>query len=81
MMPGFAWFRSAAQAVGHAPAPVCDKPFPGTCFHCDSPLPAAVADWVEFEGSRRALCCGSCLAAAEMLIANGFAAYYRERDV
>lgn len=79
MMSGFGWFRSGAQAFGHAPAPVGEKPFSGTCFHCDLPLPTPVADWVEFDDSRRPLCCASCQAACEMLIANGFSAYYRKR--
>jgi len=79
MMSGFGWFRSSTQATRRVPAAVHEKPFPGTCFHCDSPLPTPVADWVEFEGARRPLCCASCQAAAEMLIANGLFAYYSQR--
>lgn len=39
-----------------------------------------VADWVEFEGKPRPLCCASCSAAAEMLIANGVGDYYLDRN-
>lgn len=80
MMSGFGWFRSGLQTSGPAPAPVSDKPLPGTCFHCGLPLPMPVADWVEFEGKPHPLCCASCLAAAEMLIANGVGDYYLDRN-
>ena len=49
------------------------------CFHCGLPLPEPVADWVEFEGRARPMCCASCRAAAELVIGNGFGAYYHRR--
>lgn len=55
------------------------RPAAGACFHCGLPLPDPVADEVEFEGARRALCCAACRAAAELLIGSGCGAYYRRR--
>lgn len=80
MMRGFGWFRSGVQASGRAPAALGERAVAHTCFHCDLPLPLPMAHWVEFDGARRPLCCASCLAAAAMLIANGFFAYYSQRN-
>lgn len=51
-----------------------------SCFHCGLPALAPARDWVSFDGERRPVCCKSCAAAADMVIANGYADYYRERS-
>ena len=51
-----------------------------TCFHCGLPARAPARDWVSFEGGRKPVCCANCAAAAGMVIANGYADYYRERS-
>ena len=77
---GFSMFRQrVAVSVGAAARAATATPATDGCFHCAPPLPLPVADWVVFDGVSRPLCCAGCLAAAELLIGQGFFAYYRDR--
>jgi hypothetical protein len=42
-------------------------------------LPVPVSDWVEFDATRRPVCCAACAAVAQMVIGAGQGAYYREK--
>ncbi|MBL8385710.1 MAG: heavy metal translocating P-type ATPase metal-binding domain-containing protein [Burkholderiales bacterium] len=69
---GFGRGRRVAAAAGRAAQPE-------RCFHCGLPLPAPVPAWLEFAGAPRPMCCASCLAAAQLIIDAGHAAYYAAR--
>ena len=51
-----------------------------TCFHCGLPVPADVDEQASFDGQSHALCCAACAAVMELVIANGYGDYYRERE-
>jgi len=49
------------------------------CFHCGSTVPAGSRWQAEIAGMARSMCCPGCAAAAEAIVAGGFADYYRAR--
>ena len=52
---------------------------PPACFHCGLPVPPGSDFGVDYEGARRAMCCGGCEAVARAILAAGLADYYRHR--
>lgn len=75
-MPMFL-FRSASKA---ARVPLKLATPAQTCFHCGLPVPAEVDERVSFDGQPHAVCCSACAAVMELVIANGYGDYYRERE-
>lgn len=73
-MFGLGLNRVRANQAPTSPAKAADP-----CFHCGLPVPDPAADWLLFDGERRPMCCAACLAAADMIIAAGFAGHYRAR--
>ncbi|CAN7337313.1 heavy metal translocating P-type ATPase [Massilia sp. LjRoot122] len=49
------------------------------CFHCGSPVPAGSRWNAQVDGASRSMCCPGCAAAAEAIVAGGFADYYSSR--
>ena len=43
-------------------------------------MPADVDERVSFDGQPHAVCCSACAAVMELVIANGYGDYYRERE-
>ena len=70
-------FRSASKS---ARAPLQPAAPAQTCFQCGLPVPADVDERVSFDGQPHALCCSACAAGMELVIANGYGDYYRERE-
>jgi Cu2+-exporting ATPase len=50
-----------------------------SCFHCGLPVAAGTNFGVDYDGARRAMCCGGCEAVARAILAAGLADYYRHR--
>ena len=50
------------------------------CFHCSLPVPAGTDYGVEYQGSRRPVCCPGCEAVAQAILDGGFEGYYRLRS-
>jgi Cu2+-exporting ATPase len=50
------------------------------CFHCGNRLPAQTHHSVLVEGLPRAVCCGGCEAAANLILSQGLERYYRFRS-
>ena len=71
------FFRSASKT---ARAPLKPAAPAQTCFQCGLPVPADVDERVSFDGQPHALCCSACAAVMELVIANGYGDYYRERE-
>lgn len=55
-------------------------PAPGTCFHCDLPLPAGQHFNANVLGEPRRFCCPGCQAVAEAIVGGGLGHYYQHRD-
>ncbi len=74
---------SAVLAEVMAPgAPLADAaegPSASGCFHCGSPVPAGARWQARVGGVTRSMCCPGCAAAAEAIVAGGFADYYNAR--
>jgi Cu2+-exporting ATPase len=49
------------------------------CFHCGSPVPGGSHWQAQVDGAARSMCCPGCAAAAEAIVAGGFADYYHAR--
>ncbi|WP_373889554.1 heavy metal translocating P-type ATPase [Massilia sp. IC2-476] len=49
------------------------------CFHCGSPVPNGSRWQAQVDGESRSMCCPGCAAAAEAIVAGGFADYYNAR--
>lgn len=49
------------------------------CFHCGSPVPEGSRWQARVDGAPRSMCCPGCAAAAEAIVAGGFADYYSVR--
>ena len=50
-----------------------------SCFHCGAALTPNVRHTVQFAGQRRAVCCGGCEAAANLILSQGLERYYEFR--
>ena len=50
------------------------------CYHCGLPVPVGVELSVSIDAQARAMCCIGCQAVAQVIIDNGLAEYYRNRD-
>ena len=51
-----------------------------SCFHCNEPVPKGTNLFVSFDSSSHPVCCAGCQAVAEMILSDGFGAYYKHRD-
>jgi P-type Cu2+ transporter len=49
------------------------------CFHCGGPVARAARHTLEIAGVSRALCCGGCQAAANLILSQGLGRYYEFR--
>ncbi len=49
------------------------------CFHCGSAVPAGSRWQARVDGAAHSMCCPGCAAAAEAIVAGGFADYYKVR--
>ena len=49
------------------------------CFHCGAPVPDGSRWQARVDGATRSMCCPGCAAAAEAIVAGGFADYYHAR--
>lgn len=53
---------------------------PDACFHCGLEVPVGTDYGAEVAGAWRPMCCPGCAAVAETIVAQGFDAYYTQRD-
>ncbi|RMA81398.1 heavy metal translocating P-type ATPase [Umboniibacter marinipuniceus] len=51
-----------------------------SCFHCNEAVPPGTDLFVTFDNVSQPVCCAGCQAVAEMILDDGFAAYYKHRD-
>lgn len=72
-----------AQAAGDAARDAFGGAAPGApaagCFHCGAPVPDGSRWQARVDGALRSMCCPGCAAAAEAIVAGGFADYYSVR--
>ncbi|RZA30456.1 MAG: heavy metal translocating P-type ATPase, partial [Lysobacteraceae bacterium] len=67
-----------AMAAGTPDDAACSSAF-GNCFHCGTPVPEGSRWQARVDGASRSMCCPGCAAAAEAIVAGGFADYYSAR--
>jgi Cu2+-exporting ATPase len=52
---------------------------PGSCYHCELPLPAGQRFSASVQGEPRLFCCPGCQAVAEAIVDSGLGHYYQHR--
>jgi len=67
------------STVTELPLARCAAPDADACFHCGEPVPQGISLDIEYEGTRRPVCCAGCAAVARTILSHGLGDYYRSR--